>query len=251
MDDERLHGRRMKSAISARSAKRAGQIVGILLIVQSFATYLVNMVLVGPVLTTPPGFLVSAADSALKVRAGVLLGLSTGAMAVGIAVSAWPVFRRHSRTMALWLLALSIVGFSLVAQEHIAVLTMLSLSQEYARAGAATELFQPIAVVVRSARTWAHLTNLIVAGGAIFVLYATLWRFALAPRALAAFGMAAALLHIAAVTMPLLGYRVMFLLMAPLGLTHLALSFRLITRGFEERYDPSSSETRGVELAEA
>jgi hypothetical protein len=84
--------------------------------------------------------------------------------------------------------------------------------------------FQTMGLVVRSARNWAHYTNLIVGGGAIFVLYSVLLRFALVPRALAAFGIVAALLQITAVTMPLLGYRVMLLLIAPLGLSHLALA---------------------------
>jgi hypothetical protein len=56
------------------------------------------------------------------------------------------------------------------------------------------ELFQGLRVVVASARNWAHYFGLIVAGSMVFVLYAVLCRFTLIPRALAAFGMAAALL---------------------------------------------------------
>jgi hypothetical protein len=209
------------------------------------------MVLMGPVLTVPPGFLANAAGSASRVRAAVLLGLATGVATVGIAITAWSVFHRHSRAMALWLLALSVVSFSLLAQENIAVLTMLSLSQEYTRAGVATDLFSPVAVVVRSARNWAHLTNLIVSGGAVFVLYSVLWRFTLVPRVLGAFGMVAALLQIAAVTLPLLGYRVVFLLMAPLGVSHLALFLWLIAKGFEERHNVVRDESREIGLAGA
>ena len=56
----------------------------------------------------------------------------------------------------------------------------------------------------------------------------------------AAFGIVAALLQITAVTMPLLGYRVMLLLMAPLGLSHLALALWLVTKGFEAEQRPAA-----------
>jgi hypothetical protein len=219
-----------------RSAKSVGRIIGILLLVQAAAGFVVNFVLMGPVMTVPPGFLVNAAGSALQVRVAVLLGLATGALTVGIAIAAWPVFRRYSQTMALWFLALSVVGFSLLALENISVLTMLSLSQEYAKASATQELFQTIGLLVRSARTSAHYTNLLMTGAMVFVFYSVLWRFALVPRALAAFGLAAVMLQIIAVTMPLFGYRIVFLLILPLGLSQLTLALWLMAKGFEERH---------------
>ena len=89
--------------------------------------------------------------------------------------------------------------------------------------------------MVRSARKWAHYMNLIVMGGTVFVLYGTLDRFVLVPRALAAFGLAGAMLQLVAVTMPLFGHRIVFLLILPLGLSHLALAVWLLAKGFAER----------------
>ena len=119
--------------------------------------------------------------------------------------------------------------------------SLLSLSQAYAKADSAdSELFQALRVVVASARNWAHYIGLIVAGSMVFVLYAVLCRFTLVPRALAAFGMAAALLQIAAVTMPLFGHRIVFLMLLPLGLSHLALAAWLVAKGFAERGQTAS-----------
>ena len=154
---------------------------------------------------------------------------------VGIAIAAWPVFRRCGHAMALWYLALSVVGFSLLAQENIAVLTMLSLSQEYAKATTAHELLQTIGLVVRSTRHWAHYTNLLIAGGTVLVFYSALWRFDLVPRALAAFGLIGVALQITAVTMPIFGYPILFFLIAPLGLSQLALAVWLMAKGFDDR----------------
>jgi len=74
----------------------------------------------------------------------------------------------------------------------------------------------------------------------IFVLYSVLFRLVLIPRALAAFGMGAALLQSTAVAINLFGQRINFLLIMPLGLSHLALAAWLMARGFEERQQPAS-----------
>ncbi|MBA3562917.1 MAG: DUF4386 domain-containing protein [Gammaproteobacteria bacterium] len=224
------------------TAKGAGRTIGVLLLVQIAAAVLVNLVLIGPVITVPPGFLVNAAASSLQVSLAVLVGLAAGALSVGIAIAAMPVFRQYSHAMALWLLVLAAVSFALTAVENTTVLSMLSLSQTYATANAAAgELFQTLRVVVASARNWAHYINLIFSGAMFSVFYAVLYRFALIPRALAAFGLAAVMLQLTAVTMPLFGRPVVFLMLLPLGLSHLALALWLIVRGFGQGQPPAST----------
>jgi hypothetical protein len=112
---------------------------------------------------------------------------------------------------------------------------MLSLSQAYAIADPAdSHLLQTLAVTVTSPRNWAHYLGLIFAGSFAGVLYAALFRFALVPRVLAAFGIFAALLEIIGVATPLFGHAVVFPMLAPLGLAHLALVIWLIAKGFAE-----------------
>ena len=65
--------------------------------------------------------------------------------------------------------------------------------------------------------------------------------FALVPRSLATFGTTAALLQIVAVAMPLFGYGVIFLLLAPLGVSQLILAVWLIVKGFR---DPAQQSLR-------
>lgn len=74
----------------------------------------------------------------------------------------------------------------------------------------------------------------------IFVLYSVLFRFVLIPRALVALGMGAALLQSTAVAMSLFGQPINFLLIMPLGLSHLTLAAWLMARSFEERQQPAS-----------
>jgi len=137
--------------------------------------------------------------------------------------------------MALLYLALSVLGLSTSAFDNVAVLNMLSLSQEYATAGAANELFQVLGAMARSARYAAHYINLLVGGITAFVLVSILFRFALVPRALAAFGLATFPVQMTAVAMPLLGYRYQGVMLVPAALSLLALVLWLIAKGFEDR----------------
>ncbi|MEX1994208.1 MAG: DUF4386 domain-containing protein [Steroidobacteraceae bacterium] len=212
--------------------KRIGRTLGVLLLAQMTAAFVVNSLLLGPVITTPPGYMANAAASSLQVSLSVVLGLATGAMSLGMAIVAMPVFRQYSQAIATWFVALSAVGLALTAVENMTVMSMLSLSKAYATAGADNAaLFEVLRGVVGSARNWAHYINLTISGGMLLVLYGALFRFALVPRVLAGFGLAAVLLQLVAVTLPLFGQKIVFLLLMPLALAHLLLALWLIVKG--------------------
>jgi hypothetical protein len=193
----------------------------------------VNFVMLKPVFAAP-GFLVNAAPHALRVSLAGLLSLSLGALSAGMAIAALPVFRRHSEALALWFLVLAVASFSLTTIESETLLTLSSLSREYASAGASDgALFHVGRVLAASARNWAHYVGLIMAGSMLIVFYTTLYRAALVPRLLATAGLGGAALQLVAVTMPLFGRPVMFVLLFPLGLAHLVLAVWLLARGFE------------------
>lgn len=233
-----------------RSAKSVGRIVGMLLLVHLAAGLTVPFVLLHP-LMMPPGFLATAAGNSVQVRAAVLLLFVGSAVSVGIAIVALPVFRRYSSAIGLWLLALAVAGFSLQTVDNGALLSMLSLSQEYAKADAAkVEPFPALAVVVGSARKWAHYTSLLVVGSWIFLLYSLLYRFRLVPRALAAFGLVGSMLQITGVTLrALLGYSPETRLAMPLAPAYVALAVWLMVKGFDERHPPLQAEAHAVEVA--
>ena len=222
-------------------AANPGRIVGVLILAQMAGGVLVNFVLAAPLFGSP-GFLVNAAPHSVQIAVSVLLGLATGALSLAIAITVFPVFRQHGLRLALWYVALAGVSLAAMVVEQISVMSMLSLSEAYNSANVAErEAFQGLRIVVASARNGAHYLGLIVAGSTIFVLYSALYRFALVPRSLAAFGMAAALLQIVAVAMPLFGYGVIFLLLAPLGVSQLILAVWLIVKGFR---DPAQQSLR-------
>lgn len=227
-----------------RSAKSVGRIIGLALLFQLLLALPVYFVWMRPV--TSPDFLATAAGSALQVRVALLITFVLGAMTITAAIAALPVFRRYSERMAFAYLALSVVGLSTLAMESIAMRNMLSLSLEFAEAGAAHELLQTLGGLARSTMIAAHHTNLMVAHGTLLLLYVILYRFALVPRVLSALGMGASLLSTTAVTLPLLGYRLVFLLVMPAAAVNLALILWLIVRGLEERQQPLRSDAARV-----
>jgi hypothetical protein len=217
------------------TAKNAGRTAGALIILQGIGGYLTNFGLLGPAIA-PPGFLVNAAPHATRVGAAALVGIVAGALATAIAITVLPVFRKYSETMALWLLALAIAVLSLATVENAKVMSLLSLSQAYAASGATDPAaFEGLRGVVAEARNWAHFSHIVVGGTTFLVFYATTFRFALIPRALAAFGMAAVALQIATVSRPFFGGEVIFPLLAPAGIVHLLLALWLLAKGFADR----------------
>lgn len=221
------------------TAKNAGRTAGALIILQAIGGYLSNFGLLGPA-TAPPGFLVNAAPHALRVGMAALVGMVAGALATAIAITVLPVFRKYSERMAMAFLALAIAALSLAVVENGRVMSLLSLSQAYAASGATDPAtFEGLRSVVAASRNWAHFTHLMVGGSTFFVFYATTFRFALIPRALAGFGMAAVALQVATVSLPLLGGKVMLPLLAPAGIAHLALALWLLVKGFTDK-DPAA-----------
>lgn len=220
--------------MDTKAALTAGRIIGALIVVQMVGGFLVNFGLTGA-LHGSPGFLVSAAPHATQIAISVLLGLVEGAIPVGIAIVAFPLFRRYTSAGGLWLLVLASVGLAGAALEQINVMSMLSLSEAYAAASAAEqERFQALRGVVAASRNWSHFVGLIVSGSTILVRYAILLRFALVPRVLAAFGVAAVLLQLCVVATPLFGGEIVLGLLAPLGASELLLSIWLLAKGLRE-----------------
>lgn len=150
-----------------------------------------------------------------------------------IAVAAFRIGYQRTRRLALWFLALAGVILAAAVVESIGVMSMVSLSEAYARASAVErEQLQAVRVVVASAWNWAHVMARIIDGVAILVFYAMSYRCGVIPRALAGFGVIAAVLMITAVGMPIFGHDVVFPMLAPMAVSQLVLAFWLIAAGF-------------------
>lgn len=220
------------------SAQSAGRLVGALVLAQIVGGVLVNFVLTAP-LFGPQGFLVVAAAHTNQIALSALCGITLGIFSVAIAIAVRTVAGAHAKALAQLLLALSTASLAATMVEQMHVVSMLSLSQAYAKAALDEQAgFQGLRLVVAAARNSAHYIGLFVAGLTLLVFYATLFQARLIPRALAALGAVAACLQAIAVAMPLFGIPMIFLMLAPLGICQLVLGLWLLAKGFPDLAQP-------------
>jgi hypothetical protein len=218
------------------TGKNVGRLVGVLLLLHLAAGLMVPFMLLHP-LVGAQGFLVSAAEVPNQTRAAVFLLFVGSALPIGISSAGWRVFREYSSAMALSLFALAVASFTLQAVDNAHILSMLSLSQQYAEAGAAkSESFEALALVVGAARRWAHYSSLLTIGCWILLLFTVLFRFGFVPRWLAALGIITAVMQIGGVSMRgLLGLSPETRLAMPLAPIYVLTAAWLIARGFDEQ----------------
>jgi hypothetical protein len=217
------------------SLKSVGRLIGVLLLIQ-LAGLIVPFVLLHPLMTGSRDYLANAAGASFQIKVAVFLLFANCALTIGITIAAWPVFRQHSEALALWLLVASILMLAMQAVDNAHILSMVSLSQQYAQAGGQDELFQTLAAMAGSTRKWVHFTELLVIDCWMFLLYVILYRSALAPRALAAFGLLTVLLHFTGIPLRgFLGYSLVTPMGMPMGLSEIALALWLMAKGFAER----------------
>lgn len=170
---------------------RAGRIVGALVILQMGGSALVNFGLEPPLFGVP-GFLAAAAPHASQIGAAATLALLLGAVWIGLALTAYPVFQKHSLALGRWLVALAIAGFAVSTTENIHVMSLVSLSQAYTKASPDDQVvYRTLKVLAASDRNWAHFINLLINGALLMIFYVTALRFRLVPRVLAGFGVIA------------------------------------------------------------
>ena len=217
------------------AASRVGRVIGVLILMQMIGGMIVNFALEAP-LFGAPGFLVNAAPHSRQIGLAAVLGLVTEALWLGIAIMAFTAVYQRTQSLALWFVALAGVIVAVAVVENVGVMSMVSLSEAYAKGSAVErEQLQAVRVVVASARNWAHFMARIIDGAGIFVFYAVLYRCTLVPRALAGFGLIAAVLMITAVGMPIFGHDVVFPMLAPMGVSQLVVALWLIAKGFRSR----------------
>lgn len=223
------------------SERNTGRLIGILLFLQ-LAGLIVPFVMLLPLAGGPQAYLANASGASPQIKLAVVLLLANCALTMGISIAAFRSFRERSEPMALWLLAASVIMFVLQAVDNVHALAMLSLSQRHAEPGAPAEAFQALAAAAGSTRRWAHLTELLSIDAWIGLFYGILYRFAVVPRPLAAFGLITVALHFSGITLRMyLGQNPVTLMGASIAASHVALASWLVARGFAGRRMRASS----------
>ena len=179
-----------------------------------------------------PHYLSEAASSKQWVTTGALLVLANSVAVVTIGVLGYPILARLNKRIALAYISARLAESVLLLGGLISLLSLLTLSEEYAKAeGLSVPGFEVLAQLGRAASFRAYQMAMLLLGlGSLGFCY-LLYRHQLVPGSIALLGLAGyALLAVGAV-LELFGFPVGVWLSVPGGLFEVTLGIWLLIRG--------------------
>ncbi len=230
----------MSRTLDTHSNRKTAIIVGVLFIIGDIAGVLSLLVTQG-LLEGPDALTRIAADQDQLVL-GALLVLVMGFALAMVPVVMFPVFKKYNEVLALGCVvfrgALETVGYMATAGTW---LLLLELSREHVEAASPAaphfETLSTLLVATQSSIT-AHFTSIVFSLGALMFYY-LFYQSRLIPRWLSIWGLAGAILYLAAPLLAMFGHG-FGVLMAPLAVAEIVLAVWLIARGLNS---PAPRET--------
>lgn len=213
----------------------ADRIAAILAGVLYFLGIMAGVFSVVPVIDTPD-YLVQISAHAGQVTSGAFFQFLMMAAYVGMAITLYPILKRHNESLALGYVGFRIVAAAFIVIGVILLLLLLTLSQEFVKAGApVSSHFQTIGEILRTGRDLVNHVGMILVlsmGGILF--YFLLYQTELVPRWLSGWGLVGTAVTIVASC--LFMFRVVDLMTSvymafPLALQEMVFAVWLIAKG--------------------
>ena len=175
------------------NTNKTARIVGALFLFSNVTFILGAIAFVEPILSAPDYLTLISANRA-QVILGVLLELINGVAYVGIAVLMFPILRQRCESMALGYAGFRVTEFVMQILTDISPLSLLSLSEEFVRAGAVeASFFQALSTLLLAERHWAFQMVSITLGLGALMFYSMLYQSRLIPRFISVWGLIGAL----------------------------------------------------------
>jgi hypothetical protein len=211
------------------------RISGVLFIIATAAS-LLSVAFLGSV--GSPDYLTKIAANEDQVALGVLIRFIAAFASAAIAISLYPVLRRYRQGLALGAVGFRVIEGVFYTLGAVSVLLLLTLSQEFVKAGAGDPAyFSQSGTLLKALDDWAGLAGVFAfyVGGLLY--YRVFYQTRLVPRWLSVWGMGAVILGAAAALLVLFGATasmspVQMALNAPIGLQEMVLAVWLIAKGF-------------------
>ena len=222
------------------SERKSAIITGVLFVIAT-ASALVGTSITGSSLNATDYLAAISADRS-RVILSVILQFVAATTSAGIAMSLYPVLRKHSEGLALGAVGFRIIEgvFYLVAA--LGLLSLVSLSGEYVKEGAAlASQFQSVGIMIMAARKWAGFVLAVVAfciGAAMY--YSVFFRTRLVPRWLSGWGLLGVATLFTMVILVMFGREpsgVVLVLAVPIAVQEMVLAVWLIAKGFAPTAD--------------
>ena len=187
------------------NTNKTAKIVGALFLISNITFILGAIVFVEPILSAPD-YLVLVSANRAKVILGVLLELINGIAYVGIAVLMFPILRQRFESMTLGYVGFRVIEFVMQTLTDLSPLSLLTLSEEFVRAGApAASSFQTLGTILLAERDWAFQMVSITFGLSALMFYYILYQSKLIPRFISIWGLVGAAVVLANTILDMFG----------------------------------------------
>ncbi|NHM31939.1 DUF4386 domain-containing protein [Neobacillus terrae] len=221
------------------SNKKAAKIVGVLFILAA-VTAVVGLILYNPILKVPD-YLITGSKHANQVVLGALMELILVASAIGTSTTMFPILRKYNETIALWHLCFRFLEAVIITVGIISVLSLLTLSREFAAAGGTdTASFQASGTVLKAIHDWTFLLGPNFMLGINTMMYSYIfYKSKLVPRFIPLLGITGATLVFIAALLEMFGIIQQTsvwggILALPVAANEMILAVWLIVKGFNE-----------------
>jgi hypothetical protein len=230
------------------SYKTTARTVGVLFIIATVAGAASAAVL-GSILDSA-GLLDNVAANEAKVLAAVFLDLVLVGAVVAIPVVMFPILRQHTEGVARGYFAARMVEGMIIMAGALALLTLVTVSQESADLGGGSSVFGATGAFLLAAREWTDLIGTqLVFGVTALILNLSMFRSLLVPRFISIWGLIGATLAVvSSLSSMFLGLdpfsTTSILLFLPIAIQEMVMAGWFIVKGFNlSAMGPESAET--------
>ncbi|MBW3000093.1 DUF4386 domain-containing protein [Candidatus Woesearchaeota archaeon] len=214
------------------SNRKTAIIVGALFIIATVA-YSLSVILLDPILGGSD-YLTMASANYYQVIIGALLVLIDAVAVAGIGIVIHRILKKHDGTLALGYIGARIIEGVLFMINAITILALLTLSQEFVKAGALNaSYYQTLGTVLLSSGNWAYLLGLGLAFAlSAMILNFVLYKSKLIPRWLSGWGLIGAALVFANFLLEFFSINPIEILYIPIAVQEMVFAVWLIVKGF-------------------
>lgn len=217
-----------------KSNKNIGRVIGVLFLFLFIIGIVIFQFLQGPILFSKD-FLTVTSDGSDKIILSTLLAILSGIISITIAAVLFPIFKKHSVSLALLYLAFCILNFIGISIDNFSVLSMMEVSQLYVKNTTGNaDILEALGTISYEKHWWTHYFSLLISCFPVFVLYYIMYVTKLIPKIISIVGLIAVVLMFIEILFSILGHSISMNMLIPIGLIQLILPLWLIVKGFND-----------------
>ena len=214
------------------SNRKTAIIVGVLFITATVA-YSIGVIFLDPILSSSD-YLTKVSENENKVILGAFLVLIDSVAVAGIGIMIYPILKKYNEALALGYAGARIAEGVLFIVNVIFILTLLTLSQEFVKAGAPdASYYQTSGTLLLAAGDWAFLLGFGLAFAlSALILNSLLYQTKLIPRWLSGWGFVGAVLIFVYYLLQFFSTNQVEILFLPIAVQEMVFAVWLIIKGF-------------------